>query len=92
LYPQHQKYIERHGQHADLERNAEQHSLIALRFIVQIAMADPAMGIIGATMMPHNLYLHSGLVQTRRFGDSVEDRREAIKLASIDSTIALMLR
>jgi manganese transport protein len=39
--------------------------------------------------MPHNLYLHSGVVQTRRFGDSVSDRREAIKLATIDSTIAL---
>jgi manganese transport protein len=48
-----------------------------------------ALGIIGATVMPHNLYLHSGVVQTRRFGDSVEDRREAIKLATIDSTIAL---
>ena len=47
-------------------------------------------GIIGATVMPHNLYLHSGVVQTRRFGDSVEDKREAIKLATIDSTIALM--
>src|SRR5215468_2172213 len=50
-----------------------------------------ALGILGATVMPHNLYLHSGVVLTRRFGDSVEDRREAIKLASIDSTIALML-
>jgi manganese transport protein len=50
-----------------------------------------AMGILGATVMPHNLYLHSGVVQTRRFGDSIEDRREAIKLATIDSTIALML-
>jgi manganese transport protein len=49
-----------------------------------------AVGILGATVMPHNLYLHSGVVQTRRFGDSVEDRREAIKLATIDSTIALM--
>jgi len=49
-----------------------------------------ALGIIGATVMPHNLYLHSGVVQTRRFGDSVEDRREAIKLATLDSTIALM--
>lgn len=49
-----------------------------------------ALGILGATVMPHNLYLHSGVVQTRRFGDSVEDRREAIKLATIDSTIALM--
>jgi len=50
-----------------------------------------ALGILGATVMPHNLYLHSGVVLTRRFGDSVEDRREAIKLATIDSTIALML-
>src|SRR5689334_14882780 len=49
-----------------------------------------AIGIIGATVMPHNLYLHSGVVQTRRFGEGVEDRREAIKLATIDSTIALM--
>ena len=40
--------------------------------------------------MPHNLYLHSGVVQTRRFGDTVEDKREAIKLATLDSTIALM--
>ena len=40
--------------------------------------------------MPHNLYLHSGVVQTRRFGDSVADRREAITLATVDSTIALM--
>ncbi len=49
-----------------------------------------AIGIIGATVMPHNLYLHSGVVQTRRFGTSVDDKREAIKLATIDSTIALM--
>ena len=49
-----------------------------------------AIGILGATVMPHNLYLHSGVVQTRRFGDSVADRREAIKLATVDSTIALM--
>src|SRR5262249_4682026 len=48
-----------------------------------------ALGILGATVMPHNLYLHSGVVQTRRFGDSVSDRREAIKLATLDSTIAL---
>src|SRR3954468_21669199 len=37
-----------------------------------------AIGIIGATVMPHNLFLHSGVVQTRRFGESVEDKREAI--------------
>ena len=50
-----------------------------------------ALGIIGATVMPHNLYLHSGLVQTRGYGDGVEEKREAIKLATIDSTIALCL-
>ncbi len=49
-----------------------------------------AIGIIGATVMPHNLYLHSGVVQTRRFGESLADRRDAIKLATLDSTIALM--
>ncbi|NVN86523.1 MAG: Nramp family divalent metal transporter [Rhodopseudomonas sp.] len=50
-----------------------------------------ALGILGATVMPHNLYLHSGLVQTRGYGDSVPEKREAIKLATIDSTIALCL-
>jgi manganese transport protein len=49
-----------------------------------------AIGIIGATVMPHNLYLHSGVVQTRRFGDTVAEKREAINLATIDSTVALM--
>jgi manganese transport protein len=49
-----------------------------------------ALGILGATVMPHNLYLHSGVVQTRRYGDSNPDRREAITLATVDSTIALM--
>jgi manganese transport protein len=50
-----------------------------------------ALGILGATVMPHNLYLHSGLVQTRDYGDSVPEKKEAIKLATIDSTIALCL-
>ena len=49
-----------------------------------------ALGILGATVMPHNLYLHSGVVQTRAFGSSVPEKREAIKLATVDSTIALM--
>ena len=48
-----------------------------------------ALGILGATVMPHNLYLHSGLVQTRGYGDEPEEKREAITLATIDSTIAL---
>jgi manganese transport protein len=49
-----------------------------------------ALGILGATVMPHNLYLHSGIVQTRRVGESISDKRESIKLATLDSTIALM--
>jgi manganese transport protein len=50
-----------------------------------------AIGIIGATVMPHNLYLHSSIVQTRAFERSDEGRRDAIKWATADSTIALML-
>ena len=50
-----------------------------------------AMGILGATVMPHNLYLHSSIVQTRAVGDDIESKREAIKFATIDSSIALML-
>jgi manganese transport protein len=49
-----------------------------------------AVGILGATVMPHNLYLHSSIIQTRKYGDSVESRREAVRFASIDSTVALM--
>jgi manganese transport protein len=49
-----------------------------------------SLGILGATVMPHNLYLHSGVVQTRRYGNSVEEKREAVKYATIDSTVALM--
>lgn len=55
------------------------------------AMLYIALGIIGATVMPHNLYLHSALVQTRAIGQDSANKREAIKLATIDSTIALML-
>src|SRR5713101_48408 len=47
-------------------------------------------GIIGATVMPHNLYLHSSIVQTRKFEQTPEGKREAIKYASIDSAGALM--
>lgn len=49
-----------------------------------------ALGIIGATVMPHNLYLHSAIVQTRDYGRSVPEKREALKYATIDSTVALM--
>jgi manganese transport protein len=49
-----------------------------------------ALGILGATVMPHNLYLHSGIVQTRAYGRSLPEKREALKFATIDSTVALM--
>jgi manganese transport protein len=50
-----------------------------------------ALGIIGATVMPHNLYLHSGIVQTRAFAQDPSHKREALRYATWDSTIALML-
>jgi manganese transport protein len=49
-----------------------------------------ALGIIGATVMPHNLYLHSGIVQTRAYGSSLPEKREALRFATWDSTVALM--
>ncbi len=49
-----------------------------------------AIGILGATVMPHNLYLHSSIVQTRKFDQTPDGRREAIKFGTIDSTFALM--
>jgi manganese transport protein len=55
------------------------------------AMLYIAIGIIGATVMPHNLYLHSSIVQTRAYPRTDEGRRDAIKWATTDSTIALML-
>ena len=88
--------------------------VIAVCFVLQIAMADPewgaviagfaptteivtnpdmlylALGILGATVMPHNLYLHSGIVQTRNYGSSLPEKREALRFATLDSTIALM--
>src|SRR5665213_3380555 len=48
-----------------------------------------ALGIIGATVMPHNLYLHSGIVQTRAYGTSEPDKREALKFSIWDSVLAL---
>ena len=49
-----------------------------------------ALGILGATVMPHNLYLHSAIVQTRAYGDTLADKRQALTYATLDSTIALM--
>lgn len=50
-----------------------------------------AIGILGATVMPHNLYLHSSIVQTRAFARDDGGRQEAIRYATIDSTVALLL-
>ena len=48
-----------------------------------------AIGILGATVMPHNLYLHSSIVQTRKYAETTEGKREAVRYAFVDSTIAL---
>src|SRR5215203_917067 len=88
--------------------------VIAVCFLVQIALAHPdwgaviggfapttqivtnpdmlyiALGILGATVMPHNLYLHSGIVQTRAYGETLPEKREALRFATFDSTLALM--
>lgn len=50
-----------------------------------------AVGILGATVMPHNLYLHSSIVQTRAWEQTFEKKREAIKFGTFDSTVALWL-
>jgi manganese transport protein len=50
-----------------------------------------AVGILGATVMPHNLYLHSSIVQTRDYERTPEGKREAVKFATLDSTFALLL-
>jgi manganese transport protein len=69
---------------------------VAVGFIPRtVILSDPSMlyiaiGILGATVMPHNLYLHSSIVQTRKYGDSHANRAEAIRFASIDSAVALM--
>jgi manganese transport protein len=57
-------------------------------------ISDPSMlyiavGILGATVMPHNLYLHSSIVQTRQYEETLAGKREAVHFAFIDSTIAL---
>jgi manganese transport protein len=59
------------------------------QIVVNPAMLYVAIGILGATVMPHNLYLHSALVQTREFDESTAGRREAIRYATVDSTLAL---
>jgi manganese transport protein len=60
------------------------------RILTNPEMLYVSIGILGATVMPHNLYLHSSIVQTRKFEQTPLGRREAIKFATIDSTTALM--
>ncbi len=50
-----------------------------------------AIGIVGATVMPHNLYLHSSIVQTRRVQPTPEGRREAVRFATLDTVVCLLL-
>jgi manganese transport protein len=61
------------------------------QIVTNPAMLYIAIGILGATVMPHNLYLHSSIVQTRSFERTAEGKREAVRFATIDSTVALML-
>src|SRR6059058_849110 len=58
--------------------------------VMDQGMLYVSIGIIGATVMPHNLYLHSSIVQTRKFEQTPVGRRQAIQFATIDSTVALM--
>ncbi|PLK46312.1 Nramp family divalent metal transporter [Emticicia sp. TH156] len=61
------------------------------QIVVNPEMLYIAIGILGATVMPHNLYLHSSIVQTRKIEDTVPAKRQAIKYATIDSTVSLFL-
>ena len=60
------------------------------QIVTNPGMLYVSIGIIGATVMPHNLYLHSSIVQTRKYEQNPGGKREAIKFATIDSTVALM--
>ena len=68
---------------------------LAAGFVPRIAtLRDPgqlyiAIGILGATVMPHNLYLHSSIVQTRRYDETSQGKRVAVRWAFLDSTVAL---
>jgi manganese transport protein len=60
------------------------------QIVTNPAMLYIAIGILGATVMPHNLYLHSSIVQTRKIGPDEGSKREAIRFATFDSTVALL--
>jgi manganese transport protein len=72
-----------------LWREAAQGLLPRVEILRNREMLYIAIGILGATVMPHNLYLHSSIVQTRAFGSSLRERREALHYAVFDSTLAL---
>ncbi len=59
--------------------------------VINPAMLYIAIGILGATVMPHNLYLHSSIVQSRKYKRTPEGKREAVHLANVDSALALMI-
>lgn len=59
--------------------------------VMRPGMLFIAIGMLGATVMPHNLYLHSSIVQSRRYQRTPQGKREAIKMANIDSALALTL-
>jgi manganese transport protein len=59
------------------------------RIVTDPVMLYVAVGIVGATVMPHNLYLHSAIVLAKPYARTQEGRREAVRFAGIDSTIAL---
>jgi len=63
----------------------------SVEIVTNPAMLYVAIGILGATVMPHNLYLHSSIVQTRKYEQDATGKREAIRFATLDSTIALMI-
>jgi manganese transport protein len=71
---------------------AAAHGLVpSPEIVTNPAMLYIAIGILGATVMPHNLYLHSSIVQTRDYGAAEPGRQDALTLATIDSTVALGL-
>jgi manganese transport protein len=65
--------------------------LPSAQIVTHPAMLYIAIGILGATVMPHNLYLHSAIVQTRQIGDDAVSKRRAIHHGTVDSTVALFL-
>jgi manganese transport protein len=77
--------------HPSLVGLAHNFFIPSLEIIHDPGMLYIAIGILGATVMPHNLYLHSAIVQTRNFERTPAGKRQAIRFGTIDSTVALMI-